>query len=136
MTEPDRGAPRVLVVDDEPAVAQVISLLLRRAGFTVVTAGSGQDAMHLLDDPFDAMVLDLRLPGMRGDAFYYAASARQPWLASRALFLTGDITEQAEEVIAQTGCRFMRKPFDMHAMIDAVRAMIPLRESPRIPRVS
>lgn len=136
MTDSDRSAPRVLVVDDEPSVAQVIALLLRRGGFEVVTAGSGQDAMHLLDDPFDAMVLDLRLPGMRGDAFYYAASARQPWLTGRALFLTGDITEQAEEVIGATGCRFLRKPFDMHVMLDLVRAMVPERESPRVPRVS
>jgi CheY-like chemotaxis protein len=138
MPTSDVGAPRVLLVDDDPAVAHVIATLLRRSGYTVVAAGSGQDAAHLLDEPFDALVLDLRLPGMRGDAFYYLATARQPALNGRALFLTGDITEQAEELIRATGCRWMLKPFQFADMLAILQEMAPLpRATPeRIPRVS
>lgn len=126
--------PRILLVDDDVAVAHVLSTWLKRAGYDVVTAGSGPDAERLLDERFDALVLDLRLPGMRGDAFYYLATARQPWLTCRALFLTGDITEQAEELIAQTGCRYLLKPFPLHEMLDAITAMAPLpaRTMPRV----
>lgn len=133
----DLLGPRVLLVDDDPAVAHVIATLLRRAGYAVTSAGSGQDAAHLLDERFAAMVLDLRLPGMRGDAFYYLATARQPWLEHRALFLTGDITEQAEELIRVTGCRWMLKPFHFAEMLAIIRELAPLPVEPtrRMPRV-
>lgn len=123
---PSRGTPRILLVDDDRAVNLVLAKLLRRSGYEVVTAGSAHEAETLLGERFDAMVLDLRLPGMRGDAFYFLASTRQPWLTCRALFLTGDITEQAEELIGLTGCRWLRKPFHLADMLDAVGAMAPL----------
>jgi len=127
-------APRILLVDDESAVATVLATLLTRVGYEVVTAGSGRDAERFLDERFDALILDLRLPGMRGDAFYYLATARQPWLASRALFLTGDGTEQAEELIAATGCPMMQKPFPIHALLAAVEQLAP-RALHSLPRV-
>ncbi len=125
MLPTDRAAPRILLVDDDPAVAHVLATVLRRAGYAVTTAGSGHEAEQLLSERFDALVLDLRLPGMRGDAFYFLASTRQPWLVCRALFLTGDITEQAEDLIGATGCRWLRKPFHLPEMLDAVAAMAP-----------
>lgn len=130
--------PRVLLVDDDPAVAHVIATLLRRAGYVVVVAGSGPDAAHLLDERFNAMVLDLRLPGMRGDAFYFLATARQPALVGRALFLTGDITEQAEDLIRQTGCRWMLKPFQFADLLAVLQDLAPLPSAApeRVPRVS
>ena len=95
--------PRVLLVDDDPAVGKALAAVLRRAHYDVVLAGSASQAEELLASRFDAMVLDLRMPEMRGDAFYYLACVRQPWLNCRALFVTGDITEQAETIIENTG---------------------------------
>lgn len=127
--------PRILLIDDEAAIATVLATLLRRVGYEVVTAGSGADAERFLDERFDALILDLRLPGMRGDAFYYLATARQPWLTSRALFLTGDGSEQAEELIAATGCRMIVKPFPIPALLAAVETLAP-RTLHSLPRVS
>jgi two-component system phosphate regulon response regulator OmpR len=123
---PSTPVPHILLVDDDRAVNQVLAKVLRRSGYVVTTAGSAQEAESLLGERFDALVLDLRLPGMRGDAFYFLASTRQPWLTCRALFLTGDISEQAEMLIGQTGCRWLRKPFHLAEMLDAVTAMAPL----------
>ena len=126
--------PRILLVDDEMAVATVLATLLRRSGYEVVTANSGRDAERFLDERFDALILDLRLPGMRGDAFYYLATARQPWLASHALFLTGDGSELGEELVAATGCHMMLKPFPIPALLAAVERMAP-RAMHSLPRV-
>jgi DNA-binding response OmpR family regulator len=126
--------PRVLLVDDETAIATVLGTLLGRVGYDVVTAGSGHDAEPFLHERFDALVLDLRLPGMRGDAFYYLAIARQPWLTGRALFLSGDGSEQAEELIAATGCRMLQKPFPIPDLIAAIEAVAP-RTMHALPRV-
>src|SRR3954452_6130462 len=58
-------APRVLVADDDPTVAEIVSRYLEREGFRVDTAADGAVALRrALDDPPDLVVLDLMLPGM------------------------------------------------------------------------
>lgn len=131
MQTPEGSGPHVLLVDDDPAVAKALAAVLRRSGFTVATAGSATEAELRLGERFEAMVLDLRMPEMRGDAFYYLACARQPWLGGRALFVTGDITEQAEQIIADTGCRFLLKPFRGEQMVEELRRLVPSALSER-----
>jgi two-component system OmpR family response regulator len=120
-----RPDPRVLLVDDDPAVGKALAAVLRRAGFDVHLAGSAAQAEEMLESRFDAMVLDLRMPEMRGDAFYFLACVRQPWLTCRALFVTGDITEQAESIIENTGCRFLLKPFRAEQMVAELELIMP-----------
>jgi two-component system OmpR family response regulator len=133
MAMTDRPEPRVLLVDDDPAVGKALAAVLRRAGFVVALAGGVAQAEELLAERFDAMVLDLRMPEMRGDAFYYLACLRQPWLSCRALFVTGDITEQAESIIENTGCRFLLKPFRTEELVAELALIIP-EEPSVIPR--
>lgn len=125
LTTARRPDPRVLLVDDDPAVGKALAAVLRRAGFEVSLAGSVAQAEELLEGRFDAMVLDLRMPEMRGDAFYFLACVRQPWLTCRALFVTGDITEQAESIIENTGCRFLLKPFRAEALVAELHEIVP-----------
>lgn len=125
MATTDHPDPRVLLLDDDPAVGKALAAVLRRAGFDVTLAGSVGQAEEMLEARFDAMVLDLRMPEMRGDAFYFLACLRQPWLTCRALFVTGDITEQAEAIIENTGCRFLLKPFRSEAMVTELRQLVP-----------
>ena len=126
MPSADPATPHVLLVDDDSAVAKALAAVLSRAGYNVSVAGSAREAELLLDQRFDALVLDLRMPEMRGDALYYLASARQPWLADRTLFVTGDITEQAEDIISQTGCALLHKPFRGDVLLQHVLQMAPL----------
>ena len=64
---------RILIVDDEPAVQEVLSLYLQREGFHVATAGDGEAALAAVQaDPPDLVVLDLMLPKVSGmDVFRY-----------------------------------------------------------------
>ncbi len=130
----DVAHPRVLLVDDEPAVGKALAAVLRRAGFDVSLAGSVAQAEEMLADRFDALIVDLRMPEMRGDAFYFLACVRQPWLNCRALFVTGDITEQAESIIENTGCRYLLKPFRTEEMIAELAQIIPAAMPHAIPR--
>lgn len=123
------------MVDDDPAVVRVIALLLGRAGYDASTATSAAEATQYLDVPYEALVVDLRLPGMRGDAFYYLASTRQPWLTGRTLFITGDISEQAEDLVMQTGCPLLPKPFTYEQLYDAMLTVVPPSVPRRVPRV-
>lgn len=127
MATTERHDPRVLLVDDDVAVAKALSTVLRRAGYDVTVAFSAAEAEILILERFDAMVLDLRMPEMRGDAFYYLACVRQPWLNARALFVTGDITEQAERLIEPTGCHMLLKPFRTDVLLEEMLLIAPIR---------
>ena len=60
-------AQRILVVDDEPSIRTIVEYALRDAGFDVLTAGRGDDALTLIErEPVDLVVLDLMLPGIDG----------------------------------------------------------------------
>jgi CheY-like chemotaxis protein len=123
-------AARVLIVDDEPAICSAFSHLLRRAGFDPVVALSPPEAELLLSERIDAMLLDLRMPHMRGDVFFYLATSRFPHLRSRTLFVTGDITTDAERMIAHTGCAHLEKPFRNVELVAALRQFVPNAEVP------
>lgn len=117
----------VLLVDDEPAIVKALALALSRAGFRVSTALSGETAMSIVrGEHVDVLVVDLRIPDMRGDALFELAAAIQPQLRRRTLFTTGDITERAQELIEACHCPLLRKPFDLKDLIDWVRSAQPM----------
>lgn len=120
---------RVLVVDDEPSICRALAIVLADAGYAVETVVSGDTASSLLrTEHFDAMIVDLRVPDMRGDILFALAAALQPHLRSATLFITGDITERAQQLIAACGCPMLRKPFDLADVLAAVGALVPRRQ--------
>lgn len=124
------AGPRVLIIDDEPAICSALQHVLRRARFEAVIAAGAQEAEALLSETVAAMVLDLRMAHMRGDVFFYAAAARFPLLRRRTLFMTGDISPDAERLIAQTGCSCIFKPFPNAVLVDALRELLAERSGP------
>ncbi len=118
------GSPRVLIVDDEPAICAALTQVLRRAGFDPIAAHGPPEAESLLSDSISAMLLDLRMAHMRGDSFYSMASARCPQLRRHTLFMTGDISPDGERIINQTGCTVLWKPFPNAVLVDALRELL------------
>jgi DNA-binding NtrC family response regulator len=111
----------VLVVDDEEVVCRALDVLLRRAGYDVITARTGSAAKEMLAiRAVDCLVVDYRLPDVRGDVVYAFAIAHQPHLSRATVFLTGDITDRAREAIEDTGCPMVLKPFDAAVFLDRV----------------
>ena len=117
---------RVLVVDDEPSICKAMSMALERAGYVAVAAQSGDAAMaKLQEERFDVLLVDFRIPDLRGDVIFELAASIQPHLRRRTVFMTGDITERAQRLIEACRCEFIRKPFDLAEMLDAVGACVP-----------
>ncbi|MEP6496108.1 MAG: response regulator [bacterium] len=117
---------RVLVVDDEPSICKAMSIALSRAGYEAITAQSGEAALAIVrSEHVDVMLIDLRIPDMRGDVIFEVAAGHQPQLRYRTLFMTGDITERAHKLIMACKCHFLRKPFDLRDMTDAIAALAP-----------
>ena len=116
---------RLLVVDDEPSICQALALLFRWHGIDVVTALSAAEAARILAETLvDVLLIDLRLRDARGDSVFHAAIARDPTYRERTLFMTGDITAEAERIIAATNCPFLRKPFDITLAVQAIAALV------------
>ena len=117
---------RVLVVDDEPSICRALAIALRRAGCEPITAETADAALGILRaQHVDALVLDLRIPDMRGDALFHVATALQPHLRRQTMFVTGDVTERAEVLIRGCGAPYVRKPFALADITDTVQALVP-----------
>ena len=128
-TESRMGIARVLVVDDEPSICRALALALRRGGYEPLTAQSGDGALAQLQaGHVDVLLVDFRIPDLRGDALFELAASMQPHLRRQTLFMTGDITERAQQLIEACGTPFVRKPFDLADVIGAIAALLPRRE--------
>jgi DNA-binding NtrC family response regulator len=117
---------RVLIVDDEPSICKALSMALSRSGYEAIAAQSGESALAIIrSEHVDVMLVDFRIPDMRGDIVFELAAGFQPHLRYQTLFMTGDITERAHQLIAACKCNFLRKPFDLRDMWDAIAALAP-----------
>ncbi len=110
---------RILVVDDEPAIRQVLDRALTRAGHRVWLAGDGFEALALAEDPpddesFDLVFSDLRMPGMDGGRLLKALEELDPGYRGRTIFITGDLaTPEAEIAADRPDIPVIQKPFDL-----------------------
>ena len=94
-------------------------------GIEVFTSLTAAGAMSLLaEHQVDVLLIDLRLRETRGDTLFRAAVERDPTLRKRTLFMTGDITAEAERIIAGTNCPYLRKPFDITLAVQAIAALV------------
>jgi two-component system NtrC family sensor kinase len=122
----DAAAARVLVVDDEAEIAELMRAMLEGAGYEVATAESGAVALELLAEArFDAIVSDLRMPDMDGAALWREIGQAQPSLARRILFVTGDtLSPDARAFLESARCPSLDKPFARQDLLDRVAALI------------
>jgi DNA-binding response OmpR family regulator len=123
---PSGVSPKILVIEDDDAVRAVLGRTLGHAGFDPVLAASAQEAEHLISESIAAMVLDFRIPGSRGDLFFYYASSRFPLLRRRTVFLTGDTSVEVEQMVAHTGCMLRHKPFVNSSLIGLLKSLVEL----------
>ncbi len=115
VVEPGTTMLHMLVVDDEPAVTELLTRALGSAGHEVVTAADGAKALELLYvNDYDAVILDLKMPGLGGPEVYRCVQSIRPELASRILFTSGDVASpEAKSFIESTGNPILRKPFTL-----------------------
>ena len=118
---------RVLVVEDEPIIAGLISDMLMADGHEVDAVNTGQAALErLADHTYDLIVSDLRMPVLDGRGLYRELEASRPELLRRILFVTGSALDPGnEEFLAATRVPWLAKPFtirDLHRITQKVLA--------------
>jgi CheY-like chemotaxis protein len=113
----------VLLIEDEPAVMAYVQAALERSGYPVVCCESGVDALRLLENgEFLGIVSDMRTPGGVDGAQVHAWIAQhRPDLASRIVFITGDIAnEETVATLRATGAPCVEKPFRVQQFLEVV----------------
>ncbi|MGV3517367.1 hybrid sensor histidine kinase/response regulator [Luteitalea sp.] len=117
---------RVLLADDEPALAGAVADTLRDAGFEVTMAGDGEEALaRARAQTFDAVICDLRMPRVDGPTFYRAIAEYSAPQARRVIFVTGDVTgTEAARFLDESGCPWLAKPFRLAELLRVVRDVV------------
>jgi two-component system OmpR family response regulator len=120
------GVPeaRLLVVDDEPTIRELLSTSLRFAGFEVHTAADGQEALRLAEAARpDLVVLDVMLPDL--DGFAVTRRLRERGRDVPVLFLTAK-DDVADRVAGLTvgGDDYVTKPFSLEEVVARIRAIL------------
>jgi two-component system, OmpR family, response regulator len=121
---PDNSGTRVLVVDDEPNIAEVVTMALRFNGFTVETAASGREALAAVSSfKPHLMVLDVMLPDIEG--FDVAARLGAQRAGLPIIFLTArDATEDKLRGLTGGGDDYMTKPFSLEELVARIRTIL------------
>jgi two-component system, NtrC family, response regulator AtoC len=121
------SSKHLLLVEDEAPLRQAVAEQLADRGFSVEQADSGETALARLNDfAFDAIVTDLRLPGIDGSAVVEAAVARYPDII--AIVVTGYGTvKDAVEAIKRGASDFVNKPFQIDELLHALNSALEQR---------
>jgi PAS domain S-box-containing protein len=118
-----RGSETILVAEDEPALQDMIRIVLTKAGYTVLGARNSADALSLLNSvngAADLLVTDIVMPGgMGGRQLADAVCAIRPHI--RLLFMTGYAAEKLIEPLLTSGHVLITKPFDSDLLLRKVR---------------
>ncbi len=117
---------RVLIVDDEPDIAELLEMILAGAGYQIKTASNGTAGLQLLsDEDFDVVLSDMLMPGLDGQGLYQRTREIKPELAKRMIFVTGDtLNSTTREFLNATGNLFLSKPFKIDAVVNRVQVAL------------
>ncbi len=114
---------RILVVDDEEDIVELVRISLERRGYLVRTALNGESALrHLAHDQFDLIISDWKMPGLNGQQLYERLLETQPKSAERMIFMTGDVlSEKTERYLKERNKICLTKPFSLADFERAIR---------------
>ncbi len=121
----DAQSSKVLVVDDEPEIRKLVTAMLARNGYRVLSADSGENALRLFksNPDTDLLLTDVVSPGMSGPMIADQISALKPDI--KVLFMSGyDGTQVVQRYVVEKGYSLLTKPFSMEQLESKVRAVL------------
>lgn len=122
MPLPDGAGRRILIVDDESMIADIVRLLLRGSGYSFETARNGVEALAWLDEhkgDYAMILFDVNMPIMDGLEFLRIAKSRYP--QTPAIAMSGNLTQRHHLALAGLGIHTtLAKPFDRQSLIAAM----------------
>ncbi len=131
---PAVGNERVLVVEDEELVRNFVRRVLENAGYEVLTACDGQEALEVLEGleaPADLVVTDVVMPRMKGPELVERLSTI--WPETAVLYMSGYIdNREVSAQLADHANAILRKPFSTTELTEQVRFLLDQRSGPSL----
>lgn len=120
---------RILVVDDEEILLQMMREELSQFGYDVVTAQDGEAGLREIQQHhFDAAFFDWKMPGLNGRQVYEQLRAMNPAFCQRVIFVTGDVVNEAMKKFLEAEKRpCLTKPFAMADLRNVIKSVLPTR---------
>lgn len=118
---------RILIIDNDLAILEVLTFILKDLGYGVEEAGSGREAVEKISrEAFDAILLDIHLDDTDGMTIYQKLKERSPSLAQKIIFVTGDMANpKTRSLIEHSGNRSLIKPFTFLQVEQILRDFFP-----------
>ena len=132
MTNADNPSPasparaRILLVDDDPMITELVIDMLGIEGYDVDTATNGIEALQKLErQRYDLIITDLHMPKLDGSGFYRELAQRKLHSLKRIVFLTGTTGASDEHrFVQESGVPVLLKPFNVSELIQLVRRLL------------
>jgi len=123
---------RILVVEDEQVVGEVLGELLSEAGHSVELALGVKSAVSKLgQQAYDVIIADIKMPQFSGIDLYHLLQKTYPALSERVIFSTGDtLSESTRRFLEETGNRYVLKPFQRDQLLAQIHALLARPEQP------
>ena len=117
---------KILAIDDEKDILELVSYNLRKAGFEVVTSVNGEDALKLINkDNYDLIILDLMLPGIQGLEFCKLIKHSDKTAGIPVIMLTAKSEEMDKVLGLEIGADdYITKPFSPREFVARVKAVL------------
>ncbi len=125
-SRPTGGSETILLAEDDDAVRTLVTRILQRAGYTILTAANGREALRLFresEHPIDMVLADVVMPELGGKALFDALRAEQPQL--RFLFSSGYSTNAVHTgFVLHEGIQLIQKPYAPDTLLRKVREVL------------
>ncbi len=121
-----RPAPgKLLVVEDDPSIGEMVDSYFRAQGWSVDVARDGFEALRKVGQTaYDALLVDLLMPGMDGRELYHRLHETRPDLARRIVFATGDLNDQSSAAFLERRSNpVLTKPYTLDSLTDAIGSL-------------
>lgn len=116
---------KILIIDDEPEILELISEEFKYNGHTVETADSGNEAVKILtSNSFDVVLSDFRMPRGNGMSVLNFVNTLNP--RPRFYFVSGQADESVDECLRKGALVFFHKPFDLEYLVLEIEKSIPI----------
>jgi CheY-like chemotaxis protein len=131
-----KGVETVLLVEDEALVISLLKTVLVRAGYRVLAASSGEEALSLargFDKRLDMVITDVVMDGMSGRELWDQVKPLHP--EADVIFISGYTEDEiVKQGVSRNASRFLSKPFDSRLLLEKVRDILDARPEPGLKR--
>jgi DNA-binding response OmpR family regulator len=122
----DHAAAKILMLEDDLALAELMRTFLESHSFQVTCVANGVEGLHqTMATDFDVILCDMVMPNLPGDMFYLAVERTKPHLVRRFIFLTGfRAVPKVAEFIRKVNGRALWKPFPMQELLEIIQTVL------------